>query len=485
MRVQLLSIPADFGRGANDGAYYPVGLLTLGTHLRRASPKVDVSVVDIHHQPDFRPSAEVVGISASSALNYDNVLRMAKAAKDVGATVVLGGPHATQLAEQILCRRTELVDYVIRGHGEVPLVRLLAALETGADLRSVPNLSWRAQDGTPIHNPTDTDSWRYDNFVPLDLSLLSPSVAVYSNTFRHRIDPTVQAAFPLFTHFGCGFRAMMQRRDRPGERFASWCSYCSLNDPVSTRTGSAIVQEALDLARSACLPDGSRILLKCYGDNVGTQSDMLHDLAASIAGSNSWRRYMFGWTFYAQSSRVSPRLVSLLQQVGTTNLYVGFDSADDDVQRVNGLGTSLSTHRNAVRCCRDARIRIQAGFVLGCAGETRRSVDNTVRFAEELAEQGLLERVNAAILVVMPGSPSYFRLCEREPWIAALDRLPTEELQWHWIRHFCPDLGADAADGLRILRWAANRLDDLSPGPHASMGFVSERLAAERSHSEI
>jgi len=124
----------------------------------------------------------------------------------------------------------------------------------------------------------------------------------------------------------------------------------------------------------------------------------------------------------------------------------------------------------------DYGIRIQAGFVLGCAGETQRSLGETLRFAEELASQGVLERINSAVLFIIPGSPAYSLLAEREPWIRELDILPTEELQWQWVRHFCPHLGKNPSDGLAILQRAASRLDDLSPGPHASMGYISSRL---------
>lgn len=479
MRIDLLSVPADYGQGANDGAYYPAGLLTIATHLHRAIPGISVRVVDFHHERAWQEGADIVGISASSTLNYRNVLSLAREAKAAGATVVLGGPHVTRLPDQVLRNRRGLVDFVIRGNGEVAIEQLIGALQGRRRLDAVPGLSWRGPSNETIHNAPAPTRWVYDAFVPLDLSVLTCGVRAYWNTFRDRIDRSADAAFVVFTHFGCGYREMMMHRPHDGRRLANWCSYCSLNDALSARAGSAIVEEALGLLRSTGVPQGANVLLKCYGDNVGTQQATLRELATAIEKSDEWRSYEIGWTFYAQSSRVSPNLIELLRRVGTRNLYVGFDSADDHIQRLNGLGTSITSHRRAVRLCRAAGIRIQAGFVLGCAGETRRSVENTVRFAEELARQDVLERINSAILFVIPGSPAYSRLCEREPWIASLDDLPTEEIQAHWIRHFCPDLGVDTEERFAILRWAANRLDDLSSGPHASMGFISERLASK------
>lgn len=476
-RIDLVSVPADFGQGANDGAYYPVGLLTIASRLRRTMPLANIRVVDLHHEPVYRPRADVVGISASSTLNYRNVLSIARQAKAAGATVVLGGPHTTHLADQILRNRIGLIDFVIRGKGEIAFEQLIKALHDKWGLEAVPALSWRNDSGEPVHNVLIPTRWTYDSLLPLDLSTLSSGVEDYWDAFRRRIDRRVDAAFIVFTHFGCGYREMMLSRHNDCRQLARWCSYCSLNDPLSIRTGKRIVEDALWLLKSTNVRPGANVLLKCYGDNIGTQRAVLRDLATAIEESAEWQLYRIGWTFYTQSSRVSPDLIELLRRVGTRNLFIGFDSADDEVQQLNGLGTSITAHRRAVRLCKNAGIRIQAGFVLGCAGETRRSVENTVRFAGELAQTGVLERINSAILFIIPGSPAYSRLCEREPWIRILDDLPTDEIQSYWFRHFCPDLGANAAECFRILRWAANQLDELSPGPHASMGFISERLS--------
>lgn len=476
MKVELYNVPANYGKGANDGAYYPVGLLTLGTYLRRMLSDFSVSIIDMHHESDFYPNADIVGISASSTLNYRNVLSLALKAKNSGATVVVGGPHATQLSEQILRNRNGLIDYVVRGNGEIAFASLLKTLQTGSNLSNVPNLSWRSPTGDIIHNPLFSGSWNYDDFLPLDMSLLRCGIMPYQKAFKNCIDNSVDAALVIFTHFGCSYREMKKRSSQNNHCFSQWCSYCSLNDQLSVRTGNAIVNETINLLETLKVPKGSNVLLKCYGDNVGTQKDMLKELATAIEHSEKWHQYRIGWTFYAQSCRVSKELCKLLKRVGTKNLYIGFDSVDDLVQRLNGLGTSIKSHRRAVSLCQDHDIKIQAGFVLGCAGETEKTLESTLKFAEELALKGVLERISAAVLFIIPGSPAYSLLCEKEPWIKALDDLPTEEIQLQWIRHFCPLLGSNPLDGFYKLQGIANRLDDLSPGPHASMGFISNRL---------
>lgn len=484
MKIELLCVPSNYGRGANDGAYYPVGLLSIATYLKRNLPDIGISIIDMHHEPDYRPNADIVGISASSTLTYRNVLNLARKAKDNGATVILGGPHATQLADQILQNRKGVIDHIVRGNGEVPFELLLRALRTGSDLSDVPSLSWRTSSGDIRHNPLFTETWKYDDFLPLDMSLLKCGIQPYWEVFRRRIDRNVDAAFVIFTHFGCGYRELKKRALINGRSLSRWCSYCSLNELPFVRTGEAIVKETLSLLKYFKVPKGSNVILKCYGDNVGTQKEMLKSLAMAIEHSELWHQYRIGWTFYSQSSRISKELCEVLKGIGTRNLYIGFDSVNDNVQRINGLGTSIKSHLRAVSLCREYDIKIQAGFVLGCAGENEQTLEQTLRFTEYLSSIKVLERIAAGILFVIPGSPAYSVLCEKEPWIKALDDLPTEEIHLHWIRHFCPHLGINPLDGFKKLQQFANRIDDLSPGPHASMGFISERLAEDMTRIE-
>lgn len=474
--VTLYSVPADFGHGANDGAYYPLGLVSMATYLQRVYPSIEVSIVDLHHVSELQFKFDIVGISASSTLNYRNVLKLVKKVKNNSSFIVLGGPHASKLAEQILTKRGDLIDFVIRGYGEKPFAILINALNNGTSLEKVPGLSWRNTKGTIIHNSQLT-IWDYDQFTPLNLNLLQPGLKSYWALFREKINSQVDACFVLFTHFGCGYRQMMTARSlNSTKRFTKWCSYCSLSEMLNARNGKSIVFEILDILKKNNIPINSNILLKCYGDNVGNQMEMIKDLRATMLQNPILSEYKLGWTFYAQSSRLSDPCMKLLKEIGTRYLYIGFDSADNEIQRMNGLGTSNQSHWNAVRLCMKYNIRIQAGFVVGCAGETKKSIHNTLRFAEELASYGVLERINSAVLVIIPGSPAYSLLVEKEPWIKSLDLLPTDELQWYWIKHFCPNLGKNPIDGLQILKKAADYLDNLSPGPHASMGFISERL---------
>lgn len=470
-KIELLSIPSNYGNGANDGCYYPVGLLSVASQLKRYYNELDISLIDLHHTDNYEPSGNIVGISASSTLNYSNVLEIAKRAKSEQATVVLGGPHASSLAHQILNKRKGIIDYIIRGYGEVPFIKLISALRDGESLRHVPNLTWIDNDGRIVHNKEMAFSWNYENKLPFNFQLIDGGIQQYWNCFRRNIEKNIDNAFVLFTHFGCAYREIRKRKVILYDTRSLWCSYCSLNNPLFVRKGQHIIREVENLIDSNNIPEGSTILLKCYGDNIGKHKEMLIGLESAIKNSKKWKKYNIKWTFYSQSNLITKDLIRILKTVGTENLYIGFDSADDRIQYLNGMGTSLKNHKMAVRLCMQEGIKIQAGFVMGCMGESDQSIQKTIQFAEQLVELNVLERINSAVLFIIPGSPAYNNLIERENWIKNLDELPTEKIQKLWLKHFCSELDKSKEKSLLKLHLAAQYLRDLSPGPKANMGF--------------
>jgi len=479
-KVQLICATANVGRGANDGVYYPAGLLTIANALR--SIDVEVIVDDQHHSPiAIRDDVDLVGIQTASTLCHKNALAIARDAKMADKPVVLGGPHATALPEQILRNRPE-IDFIIRGKGEQPLTDLVSCLGAGGPLTNVPSLSWR-EGGRVIHNPDDTRMWHYDKYVPLPLDTLSCGAEQYWKAYHEVINPQTDFSFLMFTHFVCGYRERRVGRVQPGDPFPvrseqtgepKFCSFCALQDVAGPRMPRNILAELRSYLDTWNVPRDSCVALKCYGDNIGPQGRLVAGLAQEIERCPWWKDYHFSWTFYCQSSYLSKELAENLARIGTDCLFIGFDSINDEVQKLNALGTSRLTHDKAVALCRQHNIRIQAASVLGLIGENPESLEENYQYYRGLLEKGVLERINSAILFIIPGTAAYEMLMEREAWIGSLDLLPTDKVREAWIRHFCPRVN------LELLREYAEKIDDLSPGPHASMGYESSRLKARK-----
>jgi radical SAM superfamily enzyme YgiQ (UPF0313 family) len=93
-------------------------------------------------------SSDLVGISTTTSTAI-RAYRYAQRVRDAGVPVVMGGPHVTFMAHEAL----DFCDYVIRHEGEEPLIELVESLQGRGALGDIAGLSYRAADGTAVHNP--------------------------------------------------------------------------------------------------------------------------------------------------------------------------------------------------------------------------------------------------------------------------------------------------------------------------------------------
>ena len=159
-----------------------VGMPALAAAVEGAGRSVELlhTGVEWLEDPSWTIEAEVratrprlVGLSLHWHPQTHAVIRAARAIKaaDPRVKVLLGGLTATVFADEILSQHPE-VDLIIRGDGELPLVRLLGPIDRGGPLEEVPNLSFRSA-GRVRHNPighvADAASLSQLGFERLDL----------------------------------------------------------------------------------------------------------------------------------------------------------------------------------------------------------------------------------------------------------------------------------------------------------------------------
>ncbi|MCP4149343.1 MAG: hypothetical protein GY757_16470, partial [bacterium] len=163
MDVLLLQPAMLYPRGriiAHDGHMPPIGLMYLAAPL--LSSGYDVKILDLPATPHLdgqwftryiesnRPL--VVGISGTTPV-FNRVLKAAAYVKgiDPGIKVVLGGPHATFTAGEILKKPN--VDAVVRGEGDLNFPLLVEHYINGKhSLQCIDGISYREK-GSLKENP--------------------------------------------------------------------------------------------------------------------------------------------------------------------------------------------------------------------------------------------------------------------------------------------------------------------------------------------
>lgn len=170
---------------------YPIGLTTIAEFLERHGLRVRIVNLAVRMLNSDRFDAEaLIRKLRPAAFGIDlhwlphahgalEVARLCKAAHP-DIPVMMGGFSATYFHEELI-RRPE-VDFVVRGDStEVPVLQLMQHLtgRPGApSLAEIPNLTWRAPDGTVqvndlTYSPTDL------NHVLIDYSYVVKAVARY------------------------------------------------------------------------------------------------------------------------------------------------------------------------------------------------------------------------------------------------------------------------------------------------------------------
>lgn len=139
------------------GVSYLVSILrSLGIECRivEVLPDTDGDECAIAQVLSFQP--DLVGLSLTTvSVNHATAFGNALRARLAPSVVFLaGGPLATSLGSKLLRNPNWcFLDALVRGEGDVPLVRYVEALWQHGDFFKVPGLSWRTSQGALIDNP--------------------------------------------------------------------------------------------------------------------------------------------------------------------------------------------------------------------------------------------------------------------------------------------------------------------------------------------
>ncbi len=135
----------------------PYGIYLLSSILKESGHEVVLADLisqgscDVKSYHSDIESSSLVGIGATS-LSWPTALKVIREIKSIreDVPIVLGGIHPTMFDKYILSRFP--VEYVIRGEGEIAFPALCNALEKGENMKNVPNLSWKNQNGDVVRN---------------------------------------------------------------------------------------------------------------------------------------------------------------------------------------------------------------------------------------------------------------------------------------------------------------------------------------------
>lgn len=385
---------------ANDGTFPALGVVSLGTALRKLLPEIDVVAIDgqvatmdevLQVLKSFKP--DMVGVSALST-SYRNSIRLLEESKTTGAVTVLGNDQAAAKAPQIMAHQ-EAVDFLCTADvGEFVLPALIDALRGNRDLASVPKLWYRqgvsarlsdAQDEIPRRPHSDRRGAITANVldaIPIPDRTLMPQ----ANWDRYLDNYLTRYGRLHANEEITGVTTI--NRARGCARVKHPCHFCGIAD-LTLRFSSAEVFWA-DVRRGQQQVDAS-IFYEAF-DSMSSAPRGLEELAAAKPDDIGDPHFFV----YNQAAETTPRVVDLYRRIGVYRVNMGLESGDTRMLKLlKGQRDSLENNKRAANLLKEAGILIYGSLVLGGPGETIESLENTIAFAQWLIDNDMMAALEA------------------------------------------------------------------------------------------
>ncbi len=387
--------------GVNDSP--PLGLVALQNYAWRNMPEpATIRIIDGEHNSlacilDLVAGGgfDMVGIQPMMA-SYKSTLKIAAAAKQAGALVVIGGHHATQLARQIAENRKNTIDYVVAGDGEQAFVSLLE----NKPPHSIPNIVyWDETAGKVISTHTANvpiDEGRITHFSKDLLDQYKRKDVV----FERGEDPS----FRSYSHKGCGNRMNSE-----------YCFFCGRADRgLRLKTPTVYMDELRYLSGV----HKARYIFE-IGDDFLQDVQWLKEIAR--LKKNRYPDIDSHLKIFSRANRITLEIIEIIKELDVDEVAIGFESGSEKILKNINKNITLEQNFAAARLLFSNRIDAVASFVLGLPGEDHRSLTSTYDLARRITDLSYTylgrapREVIANLIEINPGAPSFKRLQEAYP----------------------------------------------------------------------
>ncbi len=365
MRILLLAMP-DTASSLDQVMKFPnLGLCSIAAQV----PQHEVRILDLVLRPQgvrsrvlaeaeaFKP--DLIGYSAMS-FQYQTARLLAAALRKAqpGAMHVLGGYHATVMAEQIAGNDGACFDFMIRGEGELPFRHLVETIESGtADFAAVSALSWH--DGRQWqHNPQG-------ELLGLDsLPLPRRDARAYGGAF----------------YFDRSFDVIETSRGCPLP-----CSFCSIRRMYGRSFRRLPVARVIEDLKALDRKGVQGVFF--VDDNITIDVPRFKEICEEIhAAGLSHMRYIVQASVAGIAK--DPSLAPAMARAGFDTVFMGVENAEDsnvaalDIKAKRGVSGDETPR--AVRLLQENGIKAVGGFIVGTPGDDRRSIKRTFDYARSL-----------------------------------------------------------------------------------------------------
>jgi radical SAM superfamily enzyme YgiQ (UPF0313 family) len=359
--------PAEYAEGDLDGDFFqtPYGLFVLGAQAMRAGHQVKVMNLSAFAwsrvQEVIRAlDADLFGLSCWTA-NRRGVAQVATLIKALhpSAHVVVGGPHATPLAREMLVYHPQ-IDTVAVGESELTFLELLERLQTGGVTQGIPGTAYRIGDRVEIGPPRDA-------VEELD------SIASPHDYFDTHI---------VMTSRGCPWR----------------CTFCGAEASWGRGYRAQSVPYVLDALEKAVARAPVK-MIQIKDDTFTTNRKRVIALCRGIRE----RKLQFLWSCDTRVDVLSDELLHEMRLAGCERLSLGVESGSQKILDAIDKKITVDEIVASTNLAKKWGIKVRYYMMIGNRGETMDTLRETLAFLDRAKPHQYI----FAALSVYPGTRDY------------------------------------------------------------------------------
>lgn len=349
--------------------YPTLGLLYISSHLKAKGFAVGLFDATFQTMADFvafvrakRPP--VVGLYCN-LMTKQNVLRMIPVCREVGATVILGGPEPASYAAEYLASGANIV---VTGEGELTLEELIPHLARHGHsrLHTIQGLIFRDDEGQVV----DTGARPYIK----DLSAQpwpdrdAIDMPRYLDTWK--------------THHGLSSVSLITARGCPYT--CTWCSHTVFGHTHRRRSVEDVADEVAWI-QSTYRPDQL-----WYADDVLTIAPRWF---LNYAAELKRRGLQIPFECISRPDRLDEEIIAALKEMGCIRLWLGSESGSQRILEAMKRKTEVDDLLAKSRLLQSAGIEVGMFIMLGYDGEEVADLEATVDYLKQASPDTFLTTV--------------------------------------------------------------------------------------------
>jgi len=332
-----------------DSLYPPLSLTSMASYLRDVH---NVKIIDAIAEgidlaslkkilDSFNPDLVIASISTPTANEDLGALNEIK--NHSKAKIAVFGVHATYFADSLI--KEDYIDYVILNDPELPAVQLASGKK-----KNFEGLVYK-ENGKSIHAPTlahKLSSFRIPAWDLVDLR-------------KYRIPIKGKKYVLLSTARGCSFD----------------CSFCVVPYYYGKKIRFREVAEVIEELKS----------VSQYVNDVFFYTDLFtanKNYVLQLCSRMIEESLNISWICNSRVDTFDREMASAMKKAGCWMVSFGVESGSQKILDLCGKKITLEQSKKAIRISRETGLISIAHFVLGFPGETKKTVDQTLKFSREI-----------------------------------------------------------------------------------------------------